>query len=375
MTRQLKKELLRCCILLCAAALLFRGAARWGPKLWETARALSGDPRTASFLYYLNTGQVVRLPAARDEPGSGDGAAAEDGAYSGTASQTAGASGEDGRELPPLRFRDLPEDAGESVPEAPSEGAAAPEDAPVFSSEEAAALTVFGNCTLPYDKEALLLSPLPSTESAEGPQVLIVQTHSTEAYTQAPGWEYEETELCRTLDENYSVIRVGTEIATALEARGIGVIHDKTINDYPSYAGSYDRMAEIIQGYLDAYPSIRMVLDVHRDAFEEADGALGATAEAGGPAKVMLVVGTDEGGLYHPNWQGNLSFALKLEALLQRDAPGLSRGISLCTQRYNQNLTPLSLLCEFGAAGDALEDALSAADTFADILGDLLLAS
>lgn len=325
----------------------------------------------------------MRLPAAQDaDSSSGSESAAGDSTpASDAASQDGAASGEDSRELPALRFRDLPPEEEEAVPEetAPPESTtaeegAAPEEAPVFTVEEAGALAVFGNCTLPYDKEALLLSPLPATAPSEGPQVLIVQTHSTEAYTKEPGWEYEETELCRTLDENYSVIRVGSEIAAALEARGIDVIHDKTINDYPSYAGSYDRMAEIIQGYLDAYPSIRMVLDVHRDAFEESDGSLGATEE-NGRAKVMLVVGTDEGGLYHPNWQGNLSFALKLEALLQRSVPGLSRGISLCTQRYNQNLTPLSLLCEFGAAGDTLEDALLAADAFAASLGDLLLAS
>ena len=167
------------------------------------------------------------------------------------------------------------------------------------------------------------------------------------------------------------MVRLGSELAALLEAQGIGVLHDTTVQDYPSYSGSYDRTAETISAYLAEYPSIRMVLDVHRDAFEAADGTLGGTA-TDGRARIMLVVGTDERGLTHPNWQGNLSFALKLETLLRRRAPGLSRGISLCAQRYNQNLTPLSLLAEFGAAGDTLEEALAAVPDFAAALAELL---
>lgn len=263
------------------------------------------------------------------------------------------------RTLPQLRFRDLPQE-----PE--------PVSHPEFLSEQADLVKISGSCTLAYDKTALLTAPLDLPSAADGPQVLIVQTHSSEAYAQIPGQEYPETGLRSTLDPESSVIRIGAEIAAELESRGISVLHDQTVNDYPRYSGGYDRMEAVIQDYLAAYPSIRMVLDVHRDAFYAADGAFGTTAESG-RAKVMLVVGTDENGLYHPDWQGNLSFALKLDTLLQTDHPGLSRGISLCPQRYNQHLTPLSLLCEFGSAGDTLEEALAAAGDFADSLGDLLL--
>lgn len=265
------------------------------------------------------------------------------------------------REVPQLRFRDLSwDEPAEVLPPAPL---------PDFTAEDAERLSIRGNCTLSYDAAALLTAPLPAAGS-DGPRVLIVHTHSTEAYEPEPGWEYEETEACRTLDPEHSVIRLGSEIAAVLEGHGISVLHDQTVNDYPSYAGSYDRMAAIIEDYLARYPSIRMVLDVHRDAFETADGAMGGTAE-NGMAKVMLVVGTDEGGLDHPDWQTNLSCAMKLELLL-RETPGLSRGISLVTQRYNQHLTPLSLLAEFGAAGDTLQEAIRAAQAFAENLARLL---
>lgn len=339
MTRQLKRELRRRCAVLLAAALLLRSAALWGPPLLERL-TIPGATWLRSFFSDSDSGQVLRPP----ETGETDNTE---------------------RVLPPLRFRDLPPE------ETPQEAAAS---VPLtFTAEEAGAITVSGNCTLDYDKEALLLAPLDVPPASNGPQVLIVHTHSTEAYTIEPGWEYEETELCRTLDPDHSVIRLGQEIAAILEDRGISVLHDTTINDYPAYAGSYDRMAAVIQTYLDQYPSIRMVLDVHRDAFENADGTLGGTAEDG-RAKVMLVVGTNQGGLDHPDWQSHLSLALKLEALMNRDYPGLSRGISLCTQRYNQNLTPLSLLAEFGAAGDTLAEALAAAREFAVSLAELLAA-
>ena len=350
MTRQLKRELCRCCAMLLAAALLLRAAVRWGPALRERWTALAATEGYRAFFYYLNTGQVLRPQTTGDT----------------AASPAASEPEAEERELPVLRFRDLP---AEEPPQVPA-GSSAPLS---FTAEEAAAITIGGNCTLDYDKEALLLAPLDAPPVTDGPQVLIVHTHSTEAYTIEPGWEYEETELCRTLDPDHSVIRLGQEIAAILEDRGIAVLHDTTINDYPAYTGAYDRMAATIQAYLDAYPSIRMVLDVHRDAFESADGAQGGTAEDG-RAKVMLVVGTNQGGLDHPNWQGNLSFALKLEALLNREYPGLTRGISLCTQRYNQNLTPLSLLAEFGAAGDTLDEALTAARDFAVSLAELLAA-
>ena len=281
--------------------------------------------------------------------------------------ETPAAPEEPGRSIPPLRFRDVPEDepAEMPIPEAQ------PAPLPDFSSMDADAAVIHGNCTLDYDRAALLAAPLPAAAAVDGPQVLIVQTHSTEAYEPEPGWEYEETEPYRTLDPNRSVIRVGAELAAVLEARGIAVIHDKTINDYPSYSGSYDRMAEVIKAYLSEYPTIRMVVDVHRDAIETASGAMGGTAE-NGRARVMLVTGTDEGGLYHPHWQQNLSCTLKLERLLTSDSPGMSRGIALVTQRYNQHLTPLSLLAEFGAAGDTLQEALAAARAFGESLARIL---
>ena len=135
-------------------------------------------------------------------------------------------------------------------------------------------------------------------------------------------------------------------------------------SDYPNYNGAYERMRQTIEGYLAEYPSIQMVLDIHRDAAEDADGnPVALTAEADGEAcaELMLVVGTDEGGLSHPDWQENLANALKIQTLLNRSAPGLCRNLNLRTERFNQHETPGSLLVEVGASGNTLAEALRSA--------------
>ena len=230
-----------------------------------------------------------------------------------------------------------PEIAAASEAPAEQETEAEPVDPPlVFSADEADAIGIVGACSYQPDKQALLTRPSALSLSDDGPAVLIVHTHSSEAYTMEAGFEYQESDALRTLDERYSVIRVGDEIADILTEAGISVLHDTQPNDYPNYNGAYERMRQTIEGYLAEYPSIQMVLDIHRDAAEDADGnPVALTAEADGEAcaELMLVVGTDEGGLSHPDWQENLANALKIQTLLNRSAPGLCRNLNLRTER------------------------------------------
>ena len=242
---------------------------------------------------------------------------------------------------------------------------------PVFSAADAAYIEVGGNCSAAYDLTALLLQEVQPLAKLDEPQVLIVHTHGSEAYTQSEGLKYEETGDWATLESDKSVIRVGEAVRAALEERGIGVIHDTAHNDYPVYNGAYDRMEATIAAYLAQYPSIEMVLDLHRDAFENPDGSAGRTAKDG-IAQIMLVVGTDTGGLFHPDWEAHLGLAMQLQVLLERERAGITRPISLRTQRFNQHLTPYSLLVEVGATGDTLPEAIAAAEIFADSLADLL---
>ena len=207
------------------------------------------------------------------------------------------------------------------------------------------------------------------------PQILIVHTHSSEAYTPAGLDRYEASDTNRTEDKEYNIVRVGDELTALLQQAGLNVIHDREIYDYPSYTGSYERSGAAVQSYLEQYPSIAIVIDMHRDALG-ANGVVYKTmAEESGvcASQVMLLVGTDDSGLYHPNWRSNLSLALYLQNAVSAVHPTLMRPVALVQQRYNQHLTGGSLILEVGSSGNTLQEALAAIRLFADAAAPALL--
>lgn len=209
------------------------------------------------------------------------------------------------------------------------------------------------------------------------PQVLIVHTHGSEAYTMPPGQEYVASGESRTTDTNYNVVRVGDEIADILSQHGISVIHDRNMYDYPQYNGAYDRSLVSIENYLQQYPSITFVLDIHRDAISDADGnpyKVISQVPEGTSAQLTFVMGTDGGGLSHPEWLENLKLATAVQNTLLADYPTLMRPITVRNSRYNQHCTAGSMLVEVGAAGNSLDEALLAARLFAHGFAETILA-
>lgn len=204
------------------------------------------------------------------------------------------------------------------------------------------------------------------------PVVLIVHTHGSESYAQS----LDQTgDVFRSQDETENVIAVGETIAQTLEKRGYGVIHDKTLCDYPEYTGAYNRSRTVIQENLAQYPSLLLVLDIHRDAVTDSDGAqmrMACTVGAEDMSQLMLVVGSDDGGLEHPDWRQNLSLAAVLQSRLSRAYPGMMRPLNLRTERFNQDLGALALLVEVGASGNTLEEAQASAVCFGDMLAAVL---
>ena len=221
-----------------------------------------------------------------------------------------------------------------------------------------------------------LLRPGPRLRlPAEGAQILIIHTHGSEAYTPAGLDRYEANDNRRTADEKFSVIRVGDELAAVFEQAGRRVIHDREIYDYPSYTGSYTRSGEAVARYLSENPGIAVVLDIHRDALGS-DGVVYKTmAEEEGTvaSQIMLLCGTDESGLSHPDWRENLAFALYLQARIDALHPTLMRPVSLVPQRYNQHLTHGSLILEVGSSGNTLQEALAAIRMFGEAATPALL--
>jgi len=211
---------------------------------------------------------------------------------------------------------------------------------------------------------------------AEQPQILIIHTHGSEAYTPAGVDRYEANDQGRTADTEFNIVRVGDELAERLSAAGLRVLHDREIYDYPSYTGAYTRSGEAVERYLREYPGLAVVLDVHRDALGAEDVVYKTMAEEEGvvASQIMILVGTDESGLEHPNWRTNLSLALYLQESVGRLHPTLMRPVSVVPQRYNQQLTGGSLILEVGSSGNTLREALAAVRLFADAAGPALLA-
>ena len=232
-----------------------------------------------------------------------------------------------------------------------------PVETPVFSADML--VDVQYSCDYRPDLSALLTKKTDWSLRSDAPTVLIVHTHATEGYAGTEGY--------RSLDETENMVAVGDEVARVLEAGGISVIHDKTYHDHPDYDGAYSDARSTIRKYLTQYPTIAMVLDIHRDATDATEGQLITSATVGGQksAQLMMVVGTDASGNYHPKWQENLSLALKLSALLEQENPGICRPINLRSERFNMDLTAGSLLVEVGAAGNTLAEAKIAANALA----------
>jgi len=131
-------------------------------------------------------------------------------------------------------------------------------------------IKITNNTPLQINTDSLTASP-PGFLKEKDVSVLIVHTHTTESYTQSPGYEYTPSDTDRTLDKKYNMVRIGEAVKNILSEKGITVYHDTTVNDYPSYNGSYNKSAANVKNYLANYPSIKIVLDIHRDAIGTSD--------------------------------------------------------------------------------------------------------
>lgn len=209
-----------------------------------------------------------------------------------------------------------------------------------------------------------------------GPQVLIYHTHATESYENYIGEWYDTRNSWRDTEHTNNMTAVGERLKTALEAEGITVLHDTTLHDYPSYSGSYERSWETVERYLKEYPSIRVVLDLHRDGILYDDGSVAkpvfTTADGRRAAQIMVAVACDDGSGTLTHWQQNLRFAAELTAEAASRTPGLMRPVYFICRSYNQELSPGALLLEMGTNGNTLEEACLSAELLAPALAEVL---
>lgn len=294
------------------------------------------------------SGRLDRVPAAnsgKEQTESVDGP---------TVPYTPGSGNQEGVDLPTGGDAVIPPNAGDG-------GSITEEQLTMGSSfVQGVAIKNASSATINIAEQIAVAPALGLTNTAE-PQVLIVHTHTTEGYMSYDAGYYNAADLSRTKDNSRNVVNVGEAIAAQLRAAGIGVIHDITIHDNPKYTGAYDRSAATIQKNLKTYPTIRVVLDIHRDAiYRSSANRLKPTAVINGrKAAQMMVIASacDSSSQPHPNWPENLRLALRLQSALHTQYEGIVRPLYLVDSRYNQHLTKGSLLIEVGTDGNTVEEA------------------
>ena len=191
------------------------------------------------------------------------------------------------------------------------------------------------------------------------------------AIHQVHGYEYEGTGIYRTTDLNYSVARVGTELTNYLKEKGFNVTHNTTYHDYPAYSGSYARSLNTLEGLLEG-KNTQLVFDLHRDAVGSSNEyAPTIKINDNYVAQIMFVIGTNGGGLEHPNWVQNLKIAVKIQEKANEMYPGLFRPIIIRNSRYNQHLTNGSSIIEVGATGNTMEQCILSMQCLSNVLAEV----
>ncbi len=227
---------------------------------------------------------------------------------------------------------------------------------------------VLAECSIAPDFSIELNSPLP--------QVLIMHTHTTETYERSERSFYDSDFLARTTDSDMNMTAVGRAMAKVLNENGINTIHDETVHDYPSYNGSYDRSRETVAKILRENPSIKVVLDVHRDAIERADGTRVApyvSIDGKNAAQIMIICGCDDGTMDMPDCMKNLRTASLFEQYIESNSPGLTRPVLFDYRKYNQDMTTGSLLIEVGGHANSIDEAVYAGELAAKGIADALI--
>ncbi|MBQ7757218.1 MAG: stage II sporulation protein P [Oscillospiraceae bacterium] len=219
------------------------------------------------------------------------------------------------------------------------------------------------NCTSIPNKTLAEISQIPPDIqielNSEEPQVLIYHSHATESYEPYTRDFYDKDFSCKTTDITKNMIAVGEEIVNELNNAGIHTLHDRTIHDYPSYNNAYNSSRNSVSEILEKYPSIKVVLDIHRDGIERDDGTrIAPVCEVNGErvAQIMIISCCDDGGNI-PLYKENFKLASLLQSQLETDYSGITRPILFDYRFYNQDLSTGSLLIEIGSHGNSLSEA------------------
>ena len=205
----------------------------------------------------------------------------------------------------------------------------------------------------------------PSEKTEDEVLVLILHTHTTEAYRDGadPGMPG------RSLDSAQNMLAVGQALEDALAAHGIGAVQCTAVFDYPSVIGAYDRAYGEADQMLARYPSIRYIVDLHR---MDDGGCAAAQTMADGKtvAQIRLLAGKSRGMVY------GLAEAKALSALLCGRNTALCLPVRIAESAMGHDragaLGITVITAECGNTNNTLEEAKRAATYLGDALADYL---
>lgn len=218
------------------------------------------------------------------------------------------------------------------------------------------------------DVEKLLAYDSRISKEEAGPQILIYHTHSQETFADSvPG------------DVSTTIVGVGDRLAQILNnTYGYQVLHHTGQYDVDSRDDAYSASLPAIEQVLKDNPTIKVVIDLHRDQMPE-ETKLVMDLDGRPTARFMFFNGlsrTRQTGnisyLYNENLEENLAFSFQMQLKAAEYYPGLTRKIYLKGYRYNMHLKPRTLLVELGAQNNTVEEAMNACDPLAHIL-DMVL--
>lgn len=223
--------------------------------------------------------------------------------------------------------------------------------------------------------EAAKDAPTFGTLDSEEPSVLIYHTHTCESFLPF-GDSFDADYPLRSGDPARNMTAVGDAICESLSKRGISAVHDCTVYDSPMFTGAYYRSADGMSEILEKYPSIKIVLDIHRDGVINADGSLDApVAEINGKnaAQFMIISGCDDGEMDMPDYMENFKLACLLQNCAETAYPDLARAVLFDYRNYNQSLSTGALLIEVGSHGNSLDEAVYTGELLGNVIADALV--
>ena len=193
---------------------------------------------------------------------------------------------------------------------------------------------------------------------SESPVVLILHTHTSEAYYDADG-----DEPLRML--THSVVAVGERLAQELTGRGVPAVHCAVIHD--GEKSSYESAADTIETMLRIYPSIEYVIDLHRAEETDSSGNALKSLSSDGSAQIRITVSS--GGVLT---RDTLALALSLRRELNLDGERYCMPVVFTDSRYNSALAAYYMKVDVGTQGNDIDEAMAAGVRFAEMFARIL---